>query len=146
MSRRPVSTAVFEGLSLVSFTLFLFQTQAGIIGTKVFSRAGLEFGLPQPSVSRTIRELERDVGTTLLTRTTRKVVLTEVGAEYLARVEPILNALEEANHLARIAWAAGNVGVLPRAPRILAEPGPLVLLRLRDPRQSASARSFRHFW
>jgi hypothetical protein len=34
MSRRPVSTAVFEGLSLVSFTLFLFQTQAGIIGTK----------------------------------------------------------------------------------------------------------------
>ena len=34
MSRRPVSTAVFEGLSRVSFTLFLFQTQAGIIGTK----------------------------------------------------------------------------------------------------------------
>src|ERR1700761_8007041 len=33
MSRRPVSTAVFEGLSRVSFTL-LFQTQAGIIGTK----------------------------------------------------------------------------------------------------------------
>ena len=66
-----------------------------------FSRAGLELGLSQPSVSRTIRELEREVGTALLTRTTRKVVLTEVGAEYLARVEPILNALEEANHVAR---------------------------------------------
>ena len=66
-----------------------------------FSRAGLEFGLPQPSVSRTIRELEREVGTALLTRTTRAVALTERGAEYLARVEPILNALEEANYSAR---------------------------------------------
>jgi DNA-binding transcriptional LysR family regulator len=52
-------------------------------------------------VSRIIRDLEREVGAALLTRTTRKVVLTEVGAEYLARVEPILNALEEANHVAR---------------------------------------------
>jgi DNA-binding transcriptional LysR family regulator len=66
-----------------------------------FSRAGLEFGLPQPSVSRIIRELEREVGAALLTRTTRAVVLTEVGAEYLTRVEPILNALEEANHEVR---------------------------------------------
>ena len=38
MSRRPVSTAVFEGLSLVSFTLFLIQTEAGIIGTKGLRR------------------------------------------------------------------------------------------------------------
>jgi DNA-binding transcriptional LysR family regulator len=56
---------------------------------------GLEFGLPQPSVSRIIRELEREVGAAVLTRTTRAVVLMEVGAEYLARVESILNALEE---------------------------------------------------
>jgi hypothetical protein len=34
MSRRPVSTVVFEGLSLVSFTFIFVQTQAGIIGTK----------------------------------------------------------------------------------------------------------------
>jgi molybdenum-dependent DNA-binding transcriptional regulator ModE len=66
-----------------------------------FSRAGREFGLPQPSVSRIIRDLEREVGAALLTRTTRAVVLREVGAEYLARVEPILNALEEANHEVR---------------------------------------------
>ena len=66
-----------------------------------FSRAGLEFGLPQPSVSRIIRGLEREVGAALLTRTTRAVVLTEAGSEYLARVEPILNALEEANHVVR---------------------------------------------
>lgn len=66
-----------------------------------FSRAGLEVGLPQPSVSRIIRGLEREVGAALLTRTTRAVVLTEAGSEYLARVEPILDALEEANHVVR---------------------------------------------
>jgi DNA-binding transcriptional LysR family regulator len=66
-----------------------------------FSRAGFELGLPQPSVSRVIRDLEREVGAALLTRTTRAVALTEVGSEYLARIEPILNALEEANHVAR---------------------------------------------
>jgi DNA-binding transcriptional LysR family regulator len=66
-----------------------------------FSRAGLEFGLPQPSVSRTIRDLEREVGAALLTRTTRAVRLTEAGGEYLARVEPILIALEEADHSVR---------------------------------------------
>jgi DNA-binding transcriptional LysR family regulator len=66
-----------------------------------FSRAGLEFGLPQPSVSRIIRDLEREVGAGLLTRTTRAVRLTEAGAEYLARVESILIALEEANHVVR---------------------------------------------
>jgi DNA-binding transcriptional LysR family regulator len=66
-----------------------------------FSRAGREFGLPQPSVSRIIRNLEREVGAALLTRTTRAVVLTEAGSEYLARAEPILNALDEANHVVR---------------------------------------------
>ena len=37
----------------------------------------------------------------LLTRTTRAVVLTEVGTDYLTRIEPILAALEEADHVAR---------------------------------------------
>ena len=34
-------------------------------------------------------------------RTTRAVVLTEAGSEYLARTEPILEALEQANQAAR---------------------------------------------
>jgi DNA-binding transcriptional LysR family regulator len=50
-----------------------------------FSRAGLEFGLPQPSVSRIIRGLVHEVGAALLTRT-RAVVLTEADSEYLAHI------------------------------------------------------------
>ena len=61
-----------------------------------FSRAARESGLSQPSASRMISDLERDIGVALFTRTTRAVTLTEAGADYLARIEPILAALEEA--------------------------------------------------
>lgn len=66
-----------------------------------FSRAGRECGLSQPSASRIIADLERQIGATLFVRTTRAVTLTEAGADYLARVEPLLAALDEADHLAR---------------------------------------------
>lgn len=66
-----------------------------------FSRAGREFGLSQPSASRIIAQLEHDIGATLFVRTTRAVTLTEVGAEYLRRIEPLLVSLEEADHAAR---------------------------------------------
>lgn len=66
-----------------------------------FSLAGRELGLPQSTVSRTIAALERDIGASLLVRTTRAVTLTDVGSEFLARIEPILADLDEAEQLAR---------------------------------------------
>jgi DNA-binding transcriptional LysR family regulator len=48
-----------------------------------------------------IAVLEKEVGVALLTRTTRAVTLTEAGLDYLARIEAILAALEEADHAAR---------------------------------------------
>jgi DNA-binding transcriptional LysR family regulator len=69
--------------------------------TGSFSRAGREFRLSQPSASRMIAGLEKEVGATLFARTTRAVTLTEAGAEYLARIEPLLVQLEEADLAAR---------------------------------------------
>jgi len=66
-----------------------------------FSQAAQELGLSQPSASRIISELEKEVGATLLTRTTRGVVLTEGGKNFLDRVDPILDAVEEAEDAAR---------------------------------------------
>jgi DNA-binding transcriptional LysR family regulator len=66
-----------------------------------FSGAARELGMSQPSVSRIVSELEQQVGIALLTRTTRAVTLTEAGAEYLARSEAILSAVDEADHAAR---------------------------------------------
>lgn len=97
-----------------------------------FSRAARELGVSQASVSRTIAELERALGVTLLARTTRAVSLTERGAEYLARIDPILDALSEADHAARgdgalrgllrigMSASFGVREIIPRLPEFLA--------------------------
>jgi DNA-binding transcriptional LysR family regulator len=66
-----------------------------------FSAAGRELGVPQSTVSRTIATLERDLESSLLVRSTRAVTLTDAGAEFLARIEPILAELDEAEQSAR---------------------------------------------
>ncbi|HEY5944036.1 MAG TPA: LysR family transcriptional regulator [Kofleriaceae bacterium] len=65
------------------------------------TRAARDLGLSQPSASRIMAELEKELGATLLVRTTRAMRLTERGADYLARIEPILVALDEADHAVR---------------------------------------------
>ncbi|MEL7450006.1 MAG: LysR substrate-binding domain-containing protein [Pseudomonadota bacterium] len=67
--------------------------------TGSFTVAGRELGLSQPSVSRIISALEKNLGAALFVRSTHALKLTEAGADYLARLDPILAALEEANHL-----------------------------------------------
>jgi DNA-binding transcriptional LysR family regulator len=66
-----------------------------------FSAGGRELNIPQPTVSRTIANLEREMGAALFTRTTRAVTLTVAGADFLARIEPILSALDEAEYEVR---------------------------------------------
>lgn len=63
--------------------------------------AGRELGVPQSTVSRTIAALEREIGASLLLRSTRAVSLTDTGADFLARIEPILADLDEAEQAAR---------------------------------------------
>ncbi len=48
-----------------------------------------------------ISALEKDIGTPLFMRTTRAVTLTEAGTDFVARIEPILVALDEAEQAAR---------------------------------------------
>jgi len=69
--------------------------------TESFTAAGKEIGLSQPSVSRIISKLEKDLGSALFVRSTHAVKLTEAGADYLDRLDPILASLDEANHLVR---------------------------------------------
>ena len=57
--------------------------------------------MSQPSASRIIAGLEKEIGASLFIHTTRALLLTQAGAEYLARVEPALAALDEADHIAR---------------------------------------------
>jgi DNA-binding transcriptional LysR family regulator len=66
-----------------------------------FSATAREAGLAQSQVSRMIADLEASLGVRLLTRTTRAVVPTEAGLEFLARMEPALAAIEDAQNSVR---------------------------------------------
>ncbi|MCZ3378404.1 LysR family transcriptional regulator [Rhizobium sp. AG207R] len=81
-----------------NFALRLY-TRVARLGS--FSAAARECGLSQSQASRIVADLEAELGARLLTRTTRAVVLTEAGAEFLARIEPILLALDDAEQSVR---------------------------------------------
>src|ERR1700744_6039552 len=80
---------------------YSLQLFARVARTGSFSIAGRELGISQPTASRIVAALEKQVGVALLTRTTRAVTLTEAGMIYLQRVEEILASLDEADHSAR---------------------------------------------
>ena len=61
-----------------------------------FSAAARALGLPKSSVSRAVSVLETELGTRLLQRTSRAVVLTASGAALLERCPDILARVEEA--------------------------------------------------
>ena len=58
--------------------------------------AARQLGLSPSAVSQAIRALEERLGTMLLHRSTRRVRLTEAGADYLAQVAPALAQLQTA--------------------------------------------------
>jgi DNA-binding transcriptional LysR family regulator len=65
-----------------------------------FSAASREVGMPLATVSRKVSELETHLGTKLLARTTRKVVLTDSGAAYVASARRILDEIDETERVA----------------------------------------------
>jgi DNA-binding transcriptional LysR family regulator len=65
-----------------------------------FSLAARELKLPLSTVSRRVSELEEHLGAQLLTRTTRRLSLTESGQRYLEASNRILEDLQEAELLA----------------------------------------------
>ncbi|MEO1157126.1 MAG: LysR family transcriptional regulator, partial [Pseudomonadota bacterium] len=83
-----------------------------------FTAAARTFGVPASSISRRVQDLEAELGTTLLHRTTRSVSLTELGSVYLEQVQPALKALDHAGALVMDRPSAPS-GLL----RITANPG-----------------------
>lgn len=76
-----------------------------------FTRAAARIGIAQPALSARMRRLEAELGTSLLVRDTRSVVLTTAGAALAESAPPALAALDRAWDTARNA-GAGELGTL----------------------------------
>jgi DNA-binding transcriptional LysR family regulator len=80
---------------LEAMSLLLSVAEAGSL-----SAASRKLGVPLPTVSRKISDLETHLNTRLLTRSTRKLALTDSGAAYLAAARRILDEVREAERAA----------------------------------------------
>lgn len=76
------------------------RTLVAAIDGGSLSAASRTLNVPLPTVSRRISDLEARLGSQLLARTTRRLVLTEAGAAYLASARRILDELAEAERAA----------------------------------------------
>lgn len=76
-----------------------------------FGQAAERLHIAQPALSRTVSQLERELGIQLLERSTRRVSLTPAGEVYADRARSILDRIERAGMAAR-ATADGRTGTL----------------------------------
>jgi DNA-binding transcriptional LysR family regulator len=78
---------------------------AAIVDGGSLSAAGRRLNAPLATVSRKLADLEAHLTTRLITRSTRKLVLTDAGREYLAACREILEQVDEAERAAAGAYA-----------------------------------------
>lgn len=117
-----------------------------VSATRNLSAAGREFGLSPAASSARMAQLEKQLGSRLLHRTTRQVALTQDGETFLGRARALLDAAEQAESavgaaslapqgLLRVAASAsfGRQHIVPALAQFLdTHPGIRLDLRLSD--------------
>ncbi len=97
------------------------------------SAASRMLRMPLPTVSRKVSELEAHLGTRLVVRTSRRLLLTEAGEAYVAAARQILETVEEAERSAAGEYRAPRGHLTITAPvmfgRLHVEPVLLEFLR-----------------
>ena len=123
----------------------LFTTFVGIAESGSISSAARKLRLSVPMASRHLGALEAELGVLLVRRTTRRLDLTEAGAELLVRARRVLRELDDARLAVQPTRVASGLLVMsapvsfglariaPLVPRLLAEhPGLSVDVRFED--------------
>ncbi|MFY7867091.1 LysR family transcriptional regulator [Roseateles sp.] len=82
-----------------------------VVRKRSFTAAAAALDMPASTLSRRISTLERSLGLSLLSRTTRRVEMTESGAAYYARCVPLVEAAQVAHEQIRQGseWATGTL-------------------------------------
>lgn len=116
--------AVAEAEPLVSTTFGLRQLRYFVVAAEEgqITRAAQKLNLAQPALSRTIAQLEAQVGVKLLQRHARGVTLTPAGEELLEKAQGVLQAIAEVERtsqsLARTTRSSAELGFLGPSPMI----------------------------
>ena len=74
-----------------------FAAFVKVVDTGGFTRASEALGMPKATVSTLVQDLEAELGTRLLHRSTRRVTLTADGAAYYERCVQVLDDVREAD-------------------------------------------------
>ena len=74
---------------------------ARVVETESFTAAAQRLGLSRAAVSKRIQQLESELGTRLLNRTTRQVLPTEIGLAFYDRCIRVLHEAEDAENFVR---------------------------------------------
>ena len=82
-------------------TIGRFRHFLAVADEASFGRAAARLGMKQPPLSQSVRRLERDLGVTLLERTSKGVTLTRAGDAFLPEARAAVAAAERAAALAR---------------------------------------------
>jgi DNA-binding transcriptional LysR family regulator len=86
------------------------------VETGSLSAAGRKLGIPLPTVSRKVSELETHLNTRLLIRSTRKLTPTDAGAAYVAAAKRILDQVTEVERAASGEYSAPRGDLVVTAP------------------------------
>lgn len=81
-----------------------------------FSAASRRLGVPLATLSRKVADLEAHLNARLLLRSTRRLSLTEAGADYLAAARRILEQVDEAERAAAGEWREPRGELVVTAP------------------------------
>lgn len=115
-----------------------------VVESGSLSKAARRLGLSLPAVSRQLAALEVELGVELISRTTRRLKVTEAGERYYTRCRRVLREVEEAQGSVREGEPRGPLSIAapisfglsqiaPRLPALVARhPGLRVDLRLED--------------
>lgn len=113
-----------------SMSVFLAVVAAGS-----FSGASRQLRMPLPTVSRKVSELESHIKARPLTRTTRRLTLTEAGNAYVAACKRILEDVAEAERNASGEYQTPRGELIATAPMVFGR----LQRRLRKPGVSSAA-------
>lgn len=106
--------------------------------------AARQLGVAQPAITRSIREIEAELGVALFERRPKGVVLTPMGELFLARAVTVLGEVQRAReeidqargmttgHVAIALSSAAQIALFPKTLQAFRKRYPDVLLRVRD--------------